>query len=302
MNDQRDGFEVFRTRLAAIALGTGVVGVAVMVISAAFEGFWAGSSPPEWRTFWAQLMTSFGAALLSIGIALLITDAVLKPTFARELLKVASLKQRIDDIGLLELGPADRIDWSGFFGRSRTINVVVMHPKIWLSRHLMEVTACARRSSNVRLFLLDPDSELLEAAAIGLSYSHSVYRREIIDFIEKVSSDWRAVPSPHKSSKLEIIHLLKPPTAAISRFDSAIVMPVPADPSDSSAASMYIELQEGQSDVQRWADARWEAMMSTVASTPAWSSAEAAPSAEQLRKSLGTSLHRIERAERDESS
>lgn len=71
----------------------------------------------------SQLLSSLASAAVSIGVALLITEYILKPLYLRDILHVAKLSAEIHDAGVVTLRRLSQIDITDFLAPNEKIDV-----------------------------------------------------------------------------------------------------------------------------------------------------------------------------------
>ncbi|MHA7245064.1 hypothetical protein [Paeniglutamicibacter antarcticus] len=226
--------------------------------------------------FWSFLWSGVGSALLSTALALVISEIVLKPLLVRDLLGMTQLRDRIADISMRDLGPANRVRWEELYSSAKDIDLVVDSPTVWMERDLERVVACASRRSRVRVFLPSTDGPL---------------RDEVNGTESGLREAWIRRQNKHERAVLEVWYLKLEPTSFMGRFDDEVVVAIDAGLPIETKSKIYLHLgTEGTSDVQTWIKDRWQWADSDVEGTLAWASPKPLPEPAEVRKSLGTKL------------
>lgn len=229
--------------------------------------------------FWAFLWSGVGSALLSTALALLMSEIVLKPLLVRDLLSMTQLRDRVADISMRDLGPADRVRWEKLYPLARAIDLVVDSPTAWMERDLERVIACAARESRVRVFLPAPEGDI---------------ERQVLDAELGLREAWTRRQNKHKRAVLEVWFLTEKPTSFMGRFDDEVVVAIDAGLPIESKSKIYLHLgTEGTSDVQMWIKDRWQWADSGIDGTLAWASLKSSPDPAKVREGLATKLAEV---------
>jgi hypothetical protein len=102
---------------------------------------------------WLSLLTaSLGSAALSVFLALLITEFLIKPLYVRDVINVARLSAEVHDSGLVKMGRLNNMDVSEDLNGATEVDISGLPmavDRIW--PHVIE--AATTSSGKVRLFL-----------------------------------------------------------------------------------------------------------------------------------------------------
>ena len=107
----------------------------------------------------SDALSALASSLISVGVALLITEYVLKPVYLRDVLKVARLKEEIHQSGIDSVQRLSQARLNDLVVHSSSITICAtnaMAQRLWPD----VLESAATKATDVRLFLIDPDSEM----------------------------------------------------------------------------------------------------------------------------------------------
>lgn len=282
-------FELTRTWLVVAAAMTTLVGIVLLVLSAAYDGFWSAEVSTSWSAFWTQFLATIGAALIPIGVALIITEVILKPVFSRELLALAHLKQRVADIGFEEFGPSQRVGWTDLFNSSSSPKFYITHPESWLHANRDNVFNVARRGGSIEIYLASPTDPATDKLAEAIGIDPESYRAQILECTEKLRVSWVGITGMDPKARLEVLYTKSSPVGSIFVFDRATVFELHVSPQDQSQSRMYLRFGDtASSDVGQWVDSVWAGIKAGREPVEAWRSEKVDRSPAGTKQRLGT--------------
>lgn len=239
------------------------------------------------KSFFAQLLLAFGSAGVSVSVALVVTDVILKPGFTRELFRIANLSERLKTTGIRELGLSDRVDWNGRMTTSSEVKMVVAQPDLWRANHLDQLLARAKRNTKTELYVTNPTGPGSPVAAARFGYEEAFYSEQVSEFVDICRERWLNLPNRHLHASLTIYYMGEAPTSTMFQFDTVSVFGIPNKLSDKAPSILYLELGHSDSDVNNWAESKWQELSRIREAAPAWSSPAIRISESDLREELG---------------
>lgn len=264
-SDVRNGFALTRAILVIAVL-------LILATSVACFVWAANSSGTE-----SAIAVALASTLLSIGVAIFVTDVALKPIFTRDVLDLIGLRQRLHDLGLADITLENEVRWDDLYESSTSIGVVVTRPNNWRDNHLSRLVAAAKaRPVAVDVFFPDPDSQATVHVAEYLDVEVSAYRSEVIQAAEDVESAWQAArsshPQLHRKSTLTIQYLVVAPQQHMVRFNDAHVFVIPPITPERTGTHLALRFRlAAKSDASNWLEAGWQKTTGSVASAPKFS-------------------------------
>jgi len=254
-------FRDARSLLISLIVTFGIL-TAVAFVSLAFA-----------QGFWQSLVSSIGSACLSIVLALSVTEVVLKPVFARDVVRLAQLKQRVADIGLVELGAESSIPWDDEYSNATEILVAVVNPKYWIQRDLNRLLTAAS-SSNVAVNVCFPEpGPISESVARGRGIDSEQYKLEIESVALDLENAWREKKGIRRGSSLQIDWVTAPLAGFFLASNHTYISATDGAVASYAAQPLYLAVgRQGNSDVHRWLEQVREAIRSSRSVVPVWAS------------------------------
>lgn len=264
-----------RTVKGGFALTRATLVIAVLLLlGASFACFvWAASSSGTE----SAVAVALASTLLSIGVAIFVTEVALKPIFTRDILQLIGLRQRLHDLALADITPDTGVAWDELYESSTTIAVVVTRPNNWRDNHLSRLLAAAKsRPVAIDVYFPDPASQAAVHVAAYLDVEAAAYQAEVSQAAEDVELAWQAArssnPGLHRKSSLTIQYLTAAPQQHVVRFDGAYVFVVP--PTTPGRTGWHLALRfrpAATSEATSWLEDEWRKTTSRVATAPKFS-------------------------------
>jgi len=289
--NQEAVFEATQANLRFYALLGAIVGLGLIILSVALGALWEPEEANAWRDLVVVTTASVGAAVLPIGIALIITDVILKPVFTRELLNLAQLEKRVSDIGFQDLTPSGSVPWAELYASSSLIDAVITHPEAWLHENLDRILECGRRKTSVRLYLADPLSVASARMADDMNIPVASYKAQILRLPEQIRDRWKSAVGLHPGASIEIWYLRDPVSGPLFRFDKSTVVGLTSGPVQGLRSWMYMQFERSAlTDVGEWLDRSWRDVEQSVSLPEAWTSKATDRTPEGTRERLESVL------------
>jgi hypothetical protein len=157
--EERDHFEVFKTRSGLAALAATAIALIALIAAAA------------WLTSVAQTaVTSVASSVLTVGLITLVYDGYLRRSFTTELLRLVGLQSNLAAAGVEEIVQEPDLRWNELLAHSTRYRILLLDPTTWIDREWPHVIASGRsRKIDVEVYLADPDGASLERLAENVS-------------------------------------------------------------------------------------------------------------------------------------
>lgn len=257
------------------ALTRATLVIAVLLIAGASVGcfVWAANSSGTQSAIAVALASTF----LSIGVAILVTEVALKPIFTRDILQLIGLRQRLHDLGLMDITSENGAAWEELYETSNSIAVVVTRPNNWRDNHLPRLLAAAKsRPVAVDIYFPDPDSPAAEHVAAYLDVDAPAYKAEVAQAAEDVESAWKSAkstdPAIHRKATLTIQYLTSAAQHHIVRFDTGFVLVMPPTTPERTGWHLALRFRSAaKSDATDWIEERWQRMTTRASGAPKFS-------------------------------
>lgn len=218
------------------------------------------------------LLSSVASASLSVALALLVTEFVVKPVLAKDLVAMAHLSKRIDLIGLRDLCEESKVDWDRFYAESDSIWVTAVDARYWFTRDSRRLlNAASERQVTVDIAL--PDDAEFDFTANLLGRDPAVHRSDVASVSRDLQQAWTDGGSIRPGSRLTVHSYSGPVRTFLASNGRTAILGVSAPIPNASDAPLYlvIDLSNG-SDVGRWLGSSIASAKSKVQEVPIWES------------------------------
>ena len=256
------GFALTRTALLVAVLALTILSIGTFVWSSALTGT-SGA-----------IVSAIASTFLSLAVAIFITEIALKPIYTHDILQLIGLRQRLHDIGLIDVTRENGADWEALYdGCAHLRALILLHPAVWRNNQLPLVMGAAKsRKVEVDLYLIDPDSSALAIVAGNLGLEPSAYRQEVLETAEDVESTWKAARGRHTlhaASTLTIHYVDAVVQQSVTSFDGHSILVLP--PTTPERAAWHLALQfnaSARSEATEWLEDRWRVIEDHLNSAP----------------------------------
>lgn len=218
------------------------------------------------------ILGGLASAFLSIALALTVTELLLKPIFARDLIRLAQLKRRIDDIGLNDLAAESRIPWDVEYGGGDNLELVVLQPRYWLERDLGRLLARgASRDLTVDVSFPEP-GEVSRTAALALGVDPESYRREVESVANDLEQAWKTLDESRRPL-LRIHWITSPPSGFFFASSRTYIVGIQPGVRAPGLQPLYLHVSRGPtSDVSEWLRSVASRHVAARLELPVWTS------------------------------
>lgn len=263
MNTARQGFELTRAHLVTVIVVSGFASLACFV--------WAGLVQGPGAVVASALASTF----LSVTIATLVTEVILKPAFTRDVLNVAGVRARVHQVGFQDTLVETGVQWANYYAGSTTIGFVVARPAQWVRTHLEPILdAAGRRAIVLDIYLAEPATSSAHGMAASLGLDSQAYDAEVHQAVADVSEKWRRAREAknlHERASIGIHYLTSQPLHTVATFDNILVLMVPPLVAERTSSELaFLFGARAVTDVSRWLEDRWRAMTEMAAEIPAY--------------------------------
>ncbi|NKY38140.1 hypothetical protein [Cellulomonas septica] len=261
MSTPQQGFQLTRAHLVTV--------IAIAAAGAIVSFIWAALAKGSAAVVASALASTF----LSVAVATLVTEIILKPAFTHDVLEVAGVRARIHQIGFRDTLVETGLQWSDYYAGSSTIGFVVARPGQWVRTQLDPILDAARRRSvAVDIYLAEPGSASARGMAASLGVDSQAYDAELNQAVTDVSARWRRARENlhlHNHASIGIHYLTSQPLHTVAVFDGNLVLMVPPLVAERTSPELaFVFGDRAVTDVSRWLEDRWRAMTEAAADIP----------------------------------
>ncbi|UCN14050.1 hypothetical protein LFM56_14310 [Cellulomonas iranensis] len=266
MANHGDGFELTRARVWGIVLGA--------VVLALGGYYWASQIEDTGQS----VVLGLASALVSVAVATLIAEALLRPAFTHDLLRVAGLRARLQDVGLVDLVPESDVPWPDFYSKSSRYKIAIVNPTYAMQRHAERLLdAAGHRTAEVTILLPSPTNGAAAGVAASLGIERQAYEQAVRDAATDLESMWRArreQKALRKKSSLTIVYVNAPIRTSIFVSDQMSILIAPPLLAERTSPELAVLLAPTRNtDVSEWLEKRLGALESAGERVPVFTDA-----------------------------
>lgn len=222
---------------------------------------------------WGEYAVTAGFSFLSVALALLVTEILLKDAFAKDLLSLTELRRRFRDIGLEDLSSGSNNGWERVTDGTRSLLVVLPRPMAWVDsesgalRELVE-------SSGVSVTVSFADPSQFDSVMTQLhDFGESTYAADVALAVQRLTQAWNSSWIAHSGSSLTINYLDTVVNGSMIHGDRWVELSFPQAVGEIGAKPLVVKLKaQTESDVGRWVQNAIRAVDSATQEVPVWQS------------------------------
>ncbi|QNO38378.1 hypothetical protein H4J02_05015 [Protaetiibacter sp. SSC-01] len=247
---------------------TGWIVAAIVVFAALAVGGFVWSANEQGAAQGA--LSGIASAFVSVALALLISEILLKPILAEDIRNAAGLSRRVTDLGLRDMLPEGKVDFADFYRDGGAIWMVVVQPSSWLARDIDEVVQSAKsKPSEFEIAFPEPGA-VSDAMALVLGKDSEAYRAEVLAAAAELERRWRS-ESISNGSKLTIHWMGAPPSNFFGVSSQRCLIGIEPAAHRTGLGGVVVSIDRSTgTDIDSWVERVLSSSKAAVADPPVW--------------------------------
>ena len=215
-------FQYSRQRAIATAIVTSILSLAALSVAAGMS-----SGVPT------ATITSVASTTLTLGLAGLVYELLLRESVTAETIDLIGLDQAIQTSGLKELKSGSSQDWKELIRATDAVTILLINPITWVQREWYHVLDSARTSATaVSIYMPNPNGPSSKIIAARLGHTEDSFGSQVTSSRQLLEDGWKAAkletPPLQKGSKLQLYYYDAVPGYEIVVMDEVVAIVIPA--------------------------------------------------------------------------